>query len=69
MDLEGKIIKIGCTIQVIKGRKVPINTIAKVLDIRPIYDIYHRQVATQLICSHNIKTYAKNVVVVTIVEE
>ena len=39
------IIQAGDTVEVVKGRKVPIGTIVQVKDVRPYYDRYHRHVA------------------------
>lgn len=36
------VIQIGDTIEVFKGRKIPKGTIAKVVNIKPFYDCYHR---------------------------
>lgn len=39
------IIQVGDTIEVVKGRKVKVGTIAKVVDLRPYKDAYGRTVA------------------------
>lgn len=39
------IIQVGDTVEVFKGRKVPIGTVAEVKEIKPYYDHYHRHIA------------------------
>ena len=61
---EAGIIQTEDTIKVVKGRKVPIGTIAKVLEIKPFYDRYHRWQADYVYLDNGMKTNIDNCVLV-----
>lgn len=61
---ENGVVQIGDTIKVYKGRKVPIGTIAKVKDIKPYYDRYHRWQADYVYLDNGMKTNINNCVLV-----
>ena len=50
----------GDTIEVVKGRKVKIGTIARVAKIKKVYDSYHRWVADYAILDNGEATNVKN---------
>lgn len=54
----------GDVIQVVKGRKVPIGTVAKVADKRPYKDRYGRIQAIYLYLDNGMKTNENNCVLV-----
>lgn len=60
---NGVILK-GDTVQVIKGRKVPIGTVAKVTDKRPYRDRYGRTQAMYLYLDNGMKTNENNCILV-----
>jgi len=54
------IIQVGDKIQVFKGRKVPVGTIGKVVNIRKIKDFYKRTVATYVDLDNKYSTNIDN---------
>lgn len=48
------------TVKVIKGRKVPIGTIAKVKEVKPVYDRYRRWVADYVYLDNGMRTNVNN---------
>ena len=54
------VIQVGDTIEVIKGRKVPIGTTAQVIDIRPYYDCYRRWQCDYVYLDNGMKTNVTN---------
>lgn len=54
------VIQKGDTIEVYKGRKVPKGTVAKVVDIRPYYDQYHRWQCDYAYLDNGMKTNTNN---------
>lgn len=54
----------GCTVEVVKGRKVPIGTVGEVVAIEGIYDNYGRQVGTRAVLDDGQKTSVDNLVVI-----
>jgi len=56
------VIQEGDQIKVIKGRKVPIGTIATVKEIKPFYDKYKRWQADYLYLDNGMKTNINNCV-------
>ena len=56
------IIQINDVVEVVKGRKVPIGTIAKVIDKKPYKDIYGRTQAIYLYFDNGMKTNENNCV-------
>lgn len=54
----------GDTIKVIKGRKVPIGTIARVEKIKPYYDKYHRFLCDYVYLDNGAKTSKENCILV-----
>lgn len=61
---ENGIIQKGDSVKVIKGRKVPIGTVAKVLEIKPFYDRYHRWQANYVYFDNGMKTNVNNCVLI-----
>lgn len=53
---------VGDTVEVIKGRKVPIGTIARVVKIKPYYDMYGRHCADYLYFDNGMRTNINNCV-------
>ena len=53
-------ILVSDTVRVVKGRKVPLGTVAKVTAKRPYYDRYNRWVADYLYFDNGMKTNVKN---------
>ena len=56
------VIQEGDTVKVVKGRKVPIGTIATVKEIKPFYDRYRRWQADYLYLDNGMKTNINNCV-------
>ena len=52
----------GDEVKVVKGRKVPVGTIANVKEIRPYYDRYHRWVCDYAYLDNGMKTNVNNLV-------
>lgn len=57
-------ILIGDRVKVVKGRKIPIGTIATVKTIYPYYDCYHRWIADYVYFVEGGKTNIKNCVLI-----
>ena len=60
---ESGVIQKGDQIKVVKGRKVPIGTVATVKEIKPFYDRYRRWQADYLYLDNGMKTNINNCVV------
>ena len=58
------VILVDDTVRVVKGRKVPIGTVAKVKSKYPLYDRYHRWIADYLYLDNGMKTNEKNCILV-----
>ena len=58
---EKGIPQVGDVIEVIKGRKIPKGTQAKILQVKPIYDKYHRWIADYVYLSLGQSTKITNV--------
>lgn len=54
------VIQKGDTIEVYKGRKIPKGTVAKVIDIRPYYDQYHRWQCDYAYLDNGMRTNTNN---------
>lgn len=50
----------GDTVKVVKGRKIPIGTVAKVVKIKAYYDKYHRWCADYAYLDNGMKTNVDN---------
>lgn len=61
---EAGIVQTEDTIKVVKGRKVPIGTIARVVEIRPFYDKYHRWQADYVYLDNGMKTNINNCILI-----
>lgn len=61
---EAGIVQTEDTIKVVKGRKVPIGTIARVVEIRPFYDKYHRWQADYVYLDNGMKTNVNNCILI-----
>ena len=59
---EKGVIQEGDQIKVVKGRKVPIGTVATVKEIKPFYDRYRRWQADYLYLDNGMKTNINNCV-------
>ena len=59
---ESGVIQKGDQIKVVKGRKVPIGTVATVKEIKPFYDRYRRWQADYLYLDNGMKTNINNCV-------
>ncbi len=58
------VIQTGDTVKVVKGRKVPIGTVAKVTDKKPFYDRYRRWQADYLYLDNGMKTNCNNCILI-----
>lgn len=58
------VIQKGDRIKVIKGRKVPIGTVAIVKEIKPFYDRYRRWQADYLYLDNGMKTNVNNCILI-----
>ena len=58
------VIQEGDTIKVVKGRKIPLGTVAKVRKIYPFYDRYHRWQADYVYLDNGTKTNINNCILV-----
>jgi hypothetical protein len=54
------VIVVGCTIKVVKGRKVPVGTVATVTDIKPWKDAFGRVQCTYAYLSNGMRTSIDN---------
>lgn len=61
---EAGIVQTEDTIKVVKGRKVPIGTIARVVEIKPFYDKYHRWQADYVYLDNGMKTNVNNCILI-----
>lgn len=61
---DNGIISVGDTVKVVKGRKVPVGTVAVVQEIKPWHDRYGRRQATYLYFTDGTRTNANNCVLV-----
>lgn len=57
---EAGFIQEGDTVKVVKGRLVPIGTVATVEKIKPYYDRYHRWVADHVYLDNGMRTNVNN---------
>lgn len=62
---DGGIILVDDIVEVVKGRKVPIGTVAKVVDKRPYRDRYGRTQAIYLYLDNGMKTNENNCILYT----
>lgn len=60
---DNGIICVGDTVKVVRGRKIPIGTVAKVVGIRPCFDGYRRIVATYLCFDNGMSTNENNCII------
>ena len=59
---DNGIISVGDTVKVVKGRKIPVGTVAVVQEIKPWHDRYGRRQATYLYFTDGTRTNINNCV-------